>query len=283
MLMSLLTPTPILLASLRYGLRMGLLVVGLAAVALTVLLGSHQSLLFFAEYGVMAIVMAETVRRRWPIEKTFLIATGVSLLVSGIVMVTFLWSAPLDLAMARQQLEEHLDRALRPYLGEVDAVIEAQLLPYIQETLKLVIQLFPALLVMSTAAGVILNYSVVRILWRRVGGPPLFPDTALSRWKAPDACVWILIGGGILSFLPSLILQAVGRNIVLLVGAIYLTQGLAIAVYYLNKGSVPVIFRGTAYVFLLVQPLLLFGVAAFGLFDLWCDFRRIGNKREGPR
>jgi hypothetical protein len=29
-----------------------------------------------------------------------------------------------------------------------------------------------------------------------------------------------------------------------------------------------------------IQPLLLLGVAVFGLFDLWFDFRRIGTKRE---
>jgi hypothetical protein len=30
----------------------------------------------------------------------------------------------------------------------------------------------------------------------------------------------------------------------------------------------------------MIQPLLLLGVAAFGLFDLWFDFRRLSNKRE---
>jgi len=43
---------------------------------------------------------------------------------------------------------------------------------------------------------------------------------------------------------------------------------------------VPPLFRSLAYVVLVLQPVLLLGVAAFGLFDLWFDFRRIRNKRE---
>jgi hypothetical protein len=39
--------------------------------------------------------------------------------------------------------------------------------------------------------------------------------------------------------------------------------------------------RSLAYVVLVIQPLFLLGVAAFGLFDLWFDFRRTDNKQEG--
>ena len=35
-----------------------------------------------------------------------------------------------------------------------------------------------------------------------------------------------------------------------------------------------------AYLFLVIQPLLLLGVAAFGLFDFWFNFRHLSDKRE---
>jgi len=46
---SLLAPTPILLAALRHGLRMGLLALGLATVALSGLLGLPQGFLFCSD------------------------------------------------------------------------------------------------------------------------------------------------------------------------------------------------------------------------------------------
>lgn len=282
MFVSLLAPTPVLLGALRYGSRRGLLVLLLSTVALTLLLGVHHSLLFFSEYGVMAIVMAEALRRRQSVETTLLVATGAALLMSGLVIAAFLWSAQLDLGAVRQHLEDNLTQAARLYLREGDTGSEAQVLPYVQEGVELVIRILPALFVASTAAGAVLNYSVVRILWPRLGGPPLFPETSFSRWRVPDFCVWVLIAAGIFSFIPIPILQVAGVNVLLLVSLIYLIQGLAITVFYLNKGSVPVIFRRLAYLFLIVQPLLLLGVAAFGLFDLWFDFRRLHNHREEP-
>ena len=282
MFVSLLAPTPILLAVLRHGPRIGLLIVALATVALSLLLGMQHSLLFFAEHGLMAMLMAEMLRRRQSVEKTLLAATGASLLMSGLVLAVFLWSAQLDLGAVRQHLEDSLSQAVGLYLGEGERASEAQLLLYIQGGLALVIRILPALLVMSTAAGAVLNYSVARILWGRLGGAPLFPATSLARWRAPEPCIWVLIAGGILSFLPITVLQVVGLNVLLLMGFIYLIQGLAITVFYVNKGSVPTMFRMLAYLFLCIQPLLLLGVAAFGLFDLWCDFRRLRHKREEP-
>jgi len=71
-----------------------------------------------------------------------------------------------------------------------------------------------------------------------------------------------------------------GIGIVMTFVTLYLAQGLGITVFYLHRGSVPVMWRAVVYLLLIVQPLLLLGVAAFGLFDLWCDFRRLHQKRE---
>jgi uncharacterized protein YybS (DUF2232 family) len=74
--------------------------------------------------------------------------------------------------------------------------------------------------------------------------------------------------------------QIVGLNVLVLVSLVYLVQGLGVMVFYMNRASVPTIWRSLAYLFLAIQPLFLLGVAAFGLFDLWCDFRRMGNQQE---
>ena len=66
----------------------------------------------------------------------------------------------------------------------------------------------------------------------------------------------------------------------LLVSLVYLMQGLGIMAFYLHRSSMPSMFRSLAYIFLLIQPLFLLCVTAFGLFDLWFDFRHIGKNRE---
>jgi uncharacterized protein YybS (DUF2232 family) len=117
-------------------------------------------------------------------------------------------------------------------------------------------------------------------LWRRLDGQPPLRQLRLTQWKAPEACVWVLIASGICYFVPFPGMRAVGQNVLLLVSLIYLVQGLGIMAFYLNRTSMPPMFRSLAYIFLLIQPILLLGVTAVGLFDLWFDFRRTGNKRE---
>jgi uncharacterized protein YybS (DUF2232 family) len=279
-LVGLLAPTPILLVALRHGLLTGLLALGLSTLSLALLFGSLQSAIFFAEYGVMALVLAEAIRRQWSVENTLLISTAAPVVASGIVMALLLASVDLDVGAVKQHFEEDLSQALRQFLIEEGGPSEDTLRAYVQEAFGTVVQLLPALFILSTAAAALLNYGVVRILWRRLGGQPPLREVMLTQWKAPEVCVWVLIASGICYFVPWPGMRMVGVNVLLLVSLVYLVQGLGIMVFYLNRTSVPSIVRSLAYIFLLIQPLLLLAVAAFGLFDLWFDFRRTGNKRE---
>jgi len=279
-LVGLLAPTPILLVALRHGLLTGLLTLGLSTLSLALLFGSLQSAIFFAEYGVMALVLAEAIRRQWSVENTLLISTAAPVVASGIVMALLFASVDLDVGAVKQHFEEDLSQALRQFLIEEGGPSEDTLRAYVQEAFGTVVQLLPALFILSTAAAALLNYGVVRILWRRLGGQPPLREVMLTQWKAPEVCVWVLIASGICYFVPWPGMRMVGVNVLLLVSLVYLVQGLGIMVFYLNRTSVPSIVRSLAYIFLLIQPLLLLAVAAFGLFDLWFDFRRTGNKRE---
>jgi uncharacterized protein YybS (DUF2232 family) len=279
-LVSLLSPTPILLVALRHGLRTGLLALGLSTLSLAPLFGSLQSAIFFAEYGVMAVVMAEAIRRQWSVEKTLLVSTVVPSVANGIVMILLLSSVDLNLSAMKQHFEEDLNQALRQFVTEESGSSEGALRAYVQEAFGTVVLLLPALFVLSTAVGALLNYGLVRVLWQRLGGQPSLPEMKLAQWKAPEICVWVLIASGICSFVPLPGMRMVGLNVLLLVSLVYLVQGLSIMAFYLQKASVPSMLRTLAYIFLVIQPLLLLGVAAFGLFDLWFDFRRTSNKRE---
>jgi uncharacterized protein YybS (DUF2232 family) len=280
LLVSLLAPTPILLVTLREGLYTGLSVLGLSTLGLALWFGHLPSGLFLAEYGVMAVVLAGAIRRRWPMERAILAATALPVVASGALIGLLLSSIDFDLGALQQHLEEDLGQALRPLLSEAGAPSDAELRGYVQEVFATVVRLFPALFVLSTAAGVLLNYAVVCMLWRRLGSGLPLPEMKLARWKAPEVCVWVLIAGGLGSFVPLPAVQMVGLNVLLLVSVVYLAQGIGVMAFYLNRASVPLLLRGLAYLVLLIQPLFLLGVAACGLFDLWFDFRRIGNQPE---
>lgn len=279
-IVSFLAPTPLLLVTLYYGQQAGLLALGLSTVSLTLLLGLFQGAIFLAEYGVMALTMAETIRRKWSVERMLLASTVVPLLSTGLVMAVLLSSTSMDFTAIRQHVEQDLGQALPPQFTAGDEALDRELRSYIQQAVSVAIRILPALLILSTAVSALINYSVVRYLWQRRGHADIFPELALARWKAPEACIWVLIAGGLCAITPQTSVQMIGVNVLLLVGLLYVIQGLGILVFYFQKTSVPPLFRSLAYLFLIIQPLLLLGVAAFGLFDLWFDFRRLSHKRE---
>src|SRR5262245_49169517 len=216
-LASLLAPTPILLVALRHGLCTGLLALGPAALSLALLLGSLQSTIFSAEYGVMALAMAEAVRRQWSVEKTLWISTALPSVASGVVVVLLFSAADVNLGAVKQHFEEDLGQTLRQFATEGGGAEEGALRAYVQEAFGTVVQLLPALFVLSTAAGALLNYGLVRLLWRRLGGQPPLPDAKLTQWKAPEVCVWVVITSGLCYFVPLPGMRTVGLNLLLLV------------------------------------------------------------------
>ena len=50
-------------------------------------------------------------------------------------------------------------------------------------------------------------------------------------------------------------------------------QGLAVMAHFFTRFAVPAIGRFLFYLFLLLQPYLLAGVAVLGIFDMWGNFR----------
>jgi uncharacterized protein YybS (DUF2232 family) len=151
--------------------------------------------------------------------------------------------------------------------------------PQITET---VLQLLPAAAFISV--GLVALFNLV-LLCRR------FPDkraqwvelASLREWKAPDFLVWGLIVSGFAMFIPGLYsVKIFAANLLLIFGACYFFQGLAIIAFYFNKNNVPRFVRGVVYVFIVFQQIFTLLVVGLGLFDLWIDFRRLRKQDLNP-
>ena len=118
--------------------------------------------------------MAEAIKRQWSVERTILASTALPAVASGALIAVLISSV--DLGAVKQHFEEDLSQALRQLLSEGGGLSDDALRAYVQEVLGTVVQLLPALFVLSTAAGALLNYGVVRLVWSRLGQPATAPD-----------------------------------------------------------------------------------------------------------
>ena len=150
------------------------------------------------------------------------------------------------------------------------------------QIVEMMLRLLPALLLLSFVFVVLIN---ILYLGRR------FPERRgewfslpfLREWKAPEPLVWGLIACGFVLFVSGGgLLSAVALNLLLVIGACYFAQGLAVIAYFFNKNNVPRFLRGLTYVLIIFQQIFTLLVVGLGLFDLWGDFRRLGKDKLTP-
>ncbi|HXV50420.1 MAG TPA: DUF2232 domain-containing protein, partial [Candidatus Binatia bacterium] len=71
-------------------------------------------------------------------------------------------------------------------------------------------------------------------------------------------------------------------NLLLVIGACYFAQGLAVIGFFFHKNNVPRFLRGLTYILIVFQQIFTLLVVGLGLFDLWGDFRRLGKNDLTP-
>jgi uncharacterized protein YybS (DUF2232 family) len=268
----LLVPLPGLLLATRRWIGEYTLWFLLATSTVATMWGTHVAPAFVLPFGVPALAFAASMRRGWRFEAAVL--AGIAAWSVGVTLLLLLaFGTPAAvMAAAQEQLVDSIDRALATYAslgvspntlaafaGEREAVVRALL-----ETL-------PAVLVLTGALMIMLNVALLR----RWGDA--FHDLDLRRWRSPDPLIWILIAAGFGMFAPIPAVTLVARNVFVVVLGCYFCQGLAIVSYYLDRFRLPRGIRVAGYFLIVVEHVLAALVLALGVFDLWGNFRRLGN------
>lgn len=281
------TPLPILYYCFRLGGVQGLAALAVAFLVVSGilnLLGRPANTSAFIMIGFTGVMLSETLKRRYSLEKTFALAS-LTLFFCGIGFVLYyaLQAGVAPWQMVEIYIEGTIKENLKLY--EQMNISEDQITVIRENTLEITrffTDIFPALTLSSAILTVWLNVLAGRSLLRRhIGELTGFGDLAL--WKAPEKLVWLLIVSGAMALAPVQILDTVGMNVLIVCCLIYLFQGLAIASFFFRHKQVPVIFRGLFYVLVVVQQYMVILVIAIGLSDVWIDFRkRIAGIKDSP-
>ena len=181
-------------------------------------------------------------------------------------------------------LDQGLSRAFSLY--QEDSGLPAATLQNLEtavEQLKLFIpKILPALLFIGILYTVWMNQALGNWLLKKKN-QSLAPWQDFKEWQLPDKLVWGLIyGAGALFFLSGP-LNTIGLNIVIVWGALYFLQGLAVLVSLLHKWSVPQPLRLLIYAFFVIQTFGLVLLSIIGLAEVWTDLRRLNPPPAGPQ
>jgi len=273
---------PLLLFGAKYGIGYGFGVMIMAILVLTLFGGAELSLLY-GIFAILAGVLLGLVGRLRKVE--YLVVSAASAMfvwALGVARYFFgSWSALVG--DFRTGLTQQFAAATRMQeeLGfskdSLDLVKERM-----PQLIDMTLQLLPGLLFLTFAFIALINILSLR---RR------FPERrsqwfAVERfrdWKGPEPLVWGLIACGFALFFPVPdTIRLVAMNLLLLVGAFYFAQGLAVIAFFFHKNNVPRFLRGITYILIVFQQIFTLMVVGLGLFDLWGDFRRLGKDNLTP-
>ena len=164
--------------------------------------------------------------------------------------------------------------ASSPAWAESSAQVERQLAVWPAR----VRMVFPALLALESLVVMALGWAIYHRIGRTRLGPPL------SRWRDvrfDDGLIWGLIAGLALVAAPVTgPLEALGWNLVVAFGALYLWRGLGVLAWFLAPGRVMAVVWILCT--LLFWPVIGAVAVGLGLGDTWFDWRR-GTRRESQR
>lgn len=96
-----------------------------------------------------------------------------------------------------------------------------------------------------------------------------------SMWQLPEKLIWLAIFMGLLVLLPISGLRVTALNALILLSVVYCFQGLAVAVFFMNKWNVPLLIRSFFYVMMVVQTFGTIILLIVGIADVWLDLRKI--------
>jgi uncharacterized protein YybS (DUF2232 family) len=273
-----LTPLPIIYYYSKTGRIQGfaifLISLFLVASVLT-FSGSIANLPFLFITGFLGIFLSEIFRRNYSIERTVVYpVTAILTLWCSFIVLQSLSAGEEPWHLVEDYIGRNIQESIQFY-AQLD--IPAEQIDLLKDNFKQITNflanIFPSLVLVSASFIVWLNILAAREIFQRTG--MWYPDFGdLSRWKAPEGLIWLLIAAGGMLLVPVSLARIVSLNLVIVCLFAYLLQGLSIISFLFKTKNVHRSFRILCYFLIFAQQYIILLLVAVGVFDLWVDFRK---------
>lgn len=270
-------PVPLITVTVLHGRRAGVsaTIIAAALVALIVSLNTAV-VLFVLALGCMALAIAGGMMRNLRHETIVLLGGLVPLVLLVIVLApVFIQSSKPPVAVAEEYLRQSLSESRELYttMGLTEVVQTLDSLG--ENVIFYAARLIPGIIVTTTLMQALFCYSIARVIvLRRRPELPLAARPPFALWHLPDQWVWGLIATLVLVALPDPSARFTGLNLLCLCLLAYTAQGTALVDHFLRKVRVPALMRSVLHALILTLPSVV-AVIAFGVVDIWADFRKI--------
>ncbi len=270
-------PLSIFYYRMRLGRGQGALVMGVvSAIALAAWGGFTPDVGLGLGLLLLGFMLGEFSEKGLAVELTILYSAGL-VFACGLVALLFystMSGTGVD-AVLSSYVAKNLEMSVKFYQDAGMAADRLQELIDSMDTLKRVmVGIFPGLAATVVILAAWLTMLAARPIMMARG--IAFPYSgSLNRWVAPDHLVWGVIGCGALVLISDGPPERLALNLLIVLGAVYFFQGIAVISFFLEKKNAPRPLRIAVYGMMIIWQALLPAVSVLGLFDIWADFRKL--------
>ncbi len=279
----LIIPLPVI----YYRFRLGTKKAGLVALCALIFLiffsgGLSADLFFIAGMLMLGFFIGEFAVKKLPVEKTVGYACGVVLFAGTFGLI--LYGNISNLGLVRvisdyigKNLELTIDLYKNMGMPEESIVMLSDSIEPIKYVLM---SILPSLCAAGLLFSAWLNLLLAKTVLQRASKNKFQLFDRLNAWKSPDFLVWGVVGCGLLLLVPSPFLKTLGLNGMIIFTIIYFFQGIAIISFYFEKKKIPLAIRALLYGTIIIQQIFILAIAGVGFFDVWLNFRQLGNNNK---
>lgn len=270
-------PLPVLFYRLKTG-RNGSGIIMVASLAVLIVFTNNVAFntLYFGSLLMTGFFLGEFIEKHLSIEKIMLYT---SFAVLGTCIVVLLIYSLTQAQGIEQLISNYVSRY--QVLSTQLFSESAQLYPEIkvdqqmlEKASSLFVVIFPGIFINSYLTMIWLNILLIKKLLLKKG-ILIKSIENLNQWKAPDYLVFGVIALSVLIFLPVDVLKLLSVNCLIILMFVYFFQGIAVVSFFFQKKNAPFALKFFLYILIAIQPLFMFLVIGFGLFDTWINFRKL--------
>lgn len=276
---NLIWPVPIILLGVRHGLKWSIMATVVAGIVIAVVIHPLQAVTVAVGFGLIGIALGYALRAGFSSARTLLLGTAASL--TAKVAMLGMAAAVMGINPLSQQLgdmESVLTQVLAFYrhlgvseqdLAQTDATLHSML--------DLMRVIFPAALTLAAAADTYLNYTVARLVLRKMGHylPSMPPFVT---WALPHYVFYVYAAATLAAFAGRhwgmTWLYNSAMNIQIVASMLLLVQGLAVFSWFAGKYKLSRLIRGIILVLIFTNGLLMQILIFIGAFDILFDYRK---------
>ncbi|MEI6305254.1 MAG: YybS family protein [Deltaproteobacteria bacterium] len=269
----LLAPFPATFFRLRHGPTTGVIIILGTTALLTAGFGFQAGLLYLLQCGVIAFMSTELLVHGYGGTRTiaWTVAANVAILAAAALVYCMITGENIH-ALATNEINTSIAQTIRIYesagIKGDDLVLVKQSMTWVG---ALIGRVYPALVTIMLIIATGFNLFFCKRSASRMGIE--LKVGSFYDFRNPELLIWLLIAAGFALLSDNPIINVPGLNLLAVTTTLYFLQGLAAMLTIIARQSFVGLLRVMLFVMLLFQPYLIALVAAFGIFDLWGDFR----------